>query len=181
MAAYWLLLIAVLTRLIPHAPWWNFTAVTPSLLIFGARRPRREMLAPLAALVATDCYLTLFRYHGYSIGWESLFTWGWYLLAMLLGSALLSKRVTVERIALGALFGPTSFFLVSNFGVWACCGPCGYPKTLAGLIACYWAGIPFYRNDLLATSLVLAAFFGLPELLRRLDLARTQKALSSHQ
>ena len=176
MAAYLLVLVAVLSRVIPHAPWWSFTAVTGSLLYFGARRPWREMLAPLAALIATDCYLTIFRY-GYSIGWEAAFSWGWYLAAMVLGTALLSRRVTLKRGAAGALLGPTSFFLVSNFGVWAC-GMNAYPHTFSGLMACYWAGVPFYRNDLLATTLVLAVAFGVPALVRHMNPARAQQALA---
>jgi len=178
MAAYLLLLIAVLSRVVPHAPWWSFTAVTGSLLYFGAKRPWREMLAPLAALITADCYLTVFRYHGYSIRWDSAFSWGWYLAAMLLGAALLGKRVTFMRGTAGALLGPTSFFLVSNFGVWACGGFGAYPHTLAGLAACYWAGVPFYRNDLLATSLVLAVALGVPALLRRTISQRAQEALA---
>ncbi len=178
MAAYLLLLVAVLSRVIPHAPWWSFTAVTGSLLYFGAKRPWREMLAPLAALITADCYLTLFRYSGYSIRWDSAITWGWYLAAMLLGAALLRKRVTFMRGAAGALLGPTSFFLVSNFGVWACGSFGTYPHTLAGLAACYWAGVPFYRNDLLATPLVLAVALGVPALLRRTSQARAQEALA---
>jgi hypothetical protein len=177
MPAYLLLLLAVLSRVIPHAPWWNFTAVTGCLLYFGAKRPWREMLAPLAALVTVDCYLTIFKYPGFTIGWESAFTWGWYLVAMVLGSVLLRKRVTFERGAAGALLGPTSFFLVSNFGVWAC-GMNAYPHTLAGLAACYWAGVPFYGNDLAATSLVLALMLGVPALVRRTHAARAQEALA---
>ncbi len=177
MAAYVLLLVAVLTRLIPHAPWWHFTAVTGSLLYFGAKRPWREMLAPLAALITTDCYLTLFRYSGYSIHWDSAISWGWYLAAMLLGSALLRGRVTFLRGAAGAILGPTSFFVVSNFGVWLS-GLNGYPHTLTGLATCFWMGVPFYRNDLLATSMVLAAMFGVPALVRRTNTNRGQAALA---
>jgi hypothetical protein len=177
MAAYLLLLVAVLSRVIPHAPWWHFTAVTGCLLYFGAKRPWREMLAPLAALITVDCYLTLFKYSGYSIHWDSLFSWGWYLAAMLLGSILLRKRVTFARGAAGALLGPTSFFLVSNFGVWVS-GMVAYPRTLAGLAACYWAGVPFYRNDLLGTSLVLAVMLGVPALVHRTHAVRAQEALA---
>ena len=163
MAAYLLLLVAVLSRVIPHAPWWSFTAVTGCLLYFGAKRPWREMLAPLAALITADCYLTLFRYHGYSMHWGfSAFSWGWYLAAMVLGSILLRKRVTLARGAAGALLGPTSFFLVSNFGAWFSNPFNTYPHTLAGLVACYWAGVPFYRNDLVATSVVLAVSWVFP-------------------
>ncbi len=178
MAAYLLLLVAVLSRVIPHAPWWNFTAVTGCLLYFGAKRPWREMLAPLAALITTDCFLTVFKYPGFSLRFaDYAFTWGWYLAAMVLGSILLRKRVTLARGAAGALLGPTSFFLVSNFGVWAS-GLNVYPRTLAGLATCYWAGVPFYRNDLVSTSLVLAVMLGVPALVRRTHAAHAQEALA---
>jgi hypothetical protein len=168
MAAYLLLLVAVLSRVIPHAPWWSFTAVTGCLLYFGAKRPWREMLAPLAALIATDCYLTLFQYSGFSMHWGfSAFSWGWYLFAMVLGSLLLRKRVTLVRGVAGALLGPTSFFIVSNFGSWFTNPFNTYPQTLAGLEACYWAGVPYYRNDLISTSIVLAVMLGVPALVRR--------------
>lgn len=178
MVAYLLLLVAVLSRVIPHAPWWNFTAVTGCLLCFGAKRPWREMLAPLAALITTDCFLTVFKYPGFSLRFaDYAFTWGWYLAAMVLGAILLRKHVTLARGAAGALLGPTSFFLVSNFGVWFG-GLSLYPHTLAGLAACYWAGVPFYRNDLVATSLVLAVVLGVPALVHRTHAARAQEALA---
>jgi hypothetical protein len=63
MPAYLLLLVAVLSRLLPHAGWMNFTAVGGALLYFGARRSWREMLAPLAVLMAADYYLTVYAYH----------------------------------------------------------------------------------------------------------------------
>jgi hypothetical protein len=179
MAAYLLLLVAVLSRVIPHAPWWSFTAVTGCLLYFGAKRPWREMLAPLAALIAADCYLTLFQYSGYSMRWGfSAFSWGWYLGAMVLGSLLLRKRVTLARGVAGALLGPTSFFIVSNFGSWFTNPFNMYPRTLAGLETCLWAGVPYYRNDLLATSLVLAVMLGVPALVRRMHGVRAQEALA---
>jgi hypothetical protein len=86
---------------------------------------------------------------------------------MVLGAILLRKRVTFARGAAGALLGPTSFFLVSNFGVWAS-GLNAYPHTLAELETCFWAGVPFYRNDLIATSLVLAVALGVPALLHKI-------------
>jgi hypothetical protein len=39
-----------------------------------------------------------------------------------------------------------------------------YPRSLAGLGACYVAAIPFYRNDLVSTVLTCGALFGLPVL-----------------
>ena len=176
MAAYLLLLVAVLTRLSPHAGWWHFTAVTGCLLYFGAKRPWREMIAPLAALITVDCYLTLFAYPGYKLGAESFVSWGWYLLAMLMGSALL-RKVTLARGVAAALAGPTSFFLVSNFGVWAFNSFHTYPRSFGGLMTCYAAGVPFYRYDLAATALVLAAMLGVPALVRRTHPVRAEEAL----
>jgi hypothetical protein len=43
-----------------------------------------------------------------------------------------------------------------------------YPHTLAGLQACFVAAIPFFRNDLASTAIVLGVAFGVPALLRRL-------------
>ena len=42
-----------------------------------------------------------------------------------------------------------------------------YPHNFAGLTACFMAALPFYRNDLLSTGLVLGLAFGLPALVRR--------------
>jgi Family of unknown function (DUF6580) len=169
MFAYLLLLLAVLTRVMPHAGWLNFTAVGGALLYFGARRSWREMLIPLAVLMATDYYLTTYAYH-YSFRWEAyVTTWAWYLMAMALGLILLHARTTFARVAAGVLLGPTSFFVVSNYAVWAGSASM-YPHTTGGLVACYAAGLPFYRNDLLSTALVCTLAFGLPVLLRRVRL-----------
>jgi hypothetical protein len=169
MPAYLLLLVALLSRLLPHPEWLNFTAVGGALLYFGARRPWREMLIPLAALIATDYYLTVYGYH-YGFQWQGYVpTWAWYLAAMALGQILLRSRTTVVRVAAGALLGPTSFFVLSNYAVWA--SGTMYPRTLGGLTTCYAAAVPFYRNDLLSTAIVAGLAFGLPVLVRRLNAA----------
>lgn len=174
MAAYLLLLFAVLTRVIPHAGWLNFTAVGGALLYFGARRPWREMVAPLAVLAATDVYLTLFSYH-YAFHWAAYMpTWAWYLAAIALGRILLHSRTSWLRFGAGAVLGPTSFFLMSNFAVWLAGDM--YPRTIGGLSACYIAGLPFYRNDLLSTTIVAGLAFGVPALLRRAQQHRSGNA-----
>jgi len=176
MFAYLLLLAAVVTRVVPHAGWMNFTAVGGALLFFGARRTWREMLAPLAVLMATDFFLTVYSYN-YAFKWEAYVpTWIWYAAAMVLGRILLSERATAWRVVAAALLGPTSFFVVSNFAVWMADGM--YARSVAGLVACYAAAIPFYRNDVAATSVVLGVAFGVPALLRRLNLSTVQSAQS---
>jgi hypothetical protein len=176
MPAYLLLLVAVLSRLLPHAGWLNFTAVGGALLYFGARRPWREMLVPLAALMATDYLLTVFSYR-YAFAWQTyLPTWGWYLAAMALGQILLHSKTTVLRVGAGALLGPTSFFLVSNYAAWVSGFAFPYPHTMAGLAACYAAAVPFYRNDLVSTAIVAGLAFGVPVLVRRFSAAHAAEA-----
>jgi len=176
MPAYLLLVVAILSRFLPHAGMWNFTAVGGALLYFGARRPWREMLAPLAALMATDCILTVGVYH-FSFRWQDyVASWSWYLMAMALGWILLRARTTFVRVAAGTLLGPTSFFLISNYAVWL--SGWMYPRTQGGLGACYVAGLPFYRNDVASTALVAGLAFGLPVLVRHMNAAQAQKALA---
>ena len=156
MGAYLLIVVAVLSRVIPH-PWMNFTAVGGGLLYFGARRPLREAIWPVLALMATDVWLTTAFYH---YAWHTsdyLITWVWYAAAVVLGRILL-RRVTVTRVIGAPVLASTSFFLVSNYAVWA--GSVLYPHTMAGLGACYVAGLPFYRNDVLSTVLVTGLAFG---------------------
>jgi hypothetical protein len=167
MLAYVLVLVGVLSRYVvaSHLPWLNFTAVTGSLLFFGARRSWREMLFPLGALMVSDYCLTVFHY-GYPFRWQAyVITWSWYIMAMVLGQILLHAKSTFLRGAAGAILGPTAFWVVSDYGVWA--GGNLYPHTLSGLVTCYLAAIPFYRNDLMATSLTLAAAFAIEALLRK--------------
>jgi hypothetical protein len=178
MPAYLLLLVAVLSRLMPHPGWMNFTAVGGALLYFGARRSWREMLVPLAALMATDYVLTVYSYH-YAFMWQIFLpTWAWYLMAMVLGQILLHARTNFVRVAAGALLGPTSFFVVSNYATWVSGFAYPYPHTLAGLGACYVAALPYYRNDLLSTAIVAGLAFGVPVLVRRLNAAPAQQALA---
>ncbi|MGP8251371.1 MAG: DUF6580 family putative transport protein [Terracidiphilus sp.] len=175
MIAYLLVLLAVLSRylVVGHLPLLNFTAVTGGLIYFGARRSWREMAGPLVILMASDYFLTTYAYH-YAFHWQGYIpTWIWYVAAMALGQILLRTKTSWVRVAAGAILGPTSFWLMSNFAYWALYAGSVtgsmYPRTMSGLMTCYAAAIPFYRNDLAATSIVLAAAFGIPVLVRRLN------------
>jgi hypothetical protein len=181
MSAYLVLLLAVLSRVLPHAFHavnWNFTALGGSLLFFGsrmtrstgshpasARRAALRLAIALAVLIATDYYLTVFAY-GYPFHPAAyLVTWIWYAAVCLLGMGLLQKP-TALRVIAGVLATATSFFILVDFALWAGSGM--YPHTLAGLEACYIAAIPFYRNDLVSTAVTAGALFGLPVLATRI-------------
>jgi len=99
MVPYLLVLFGMATRylLAGHVAWLNFTAVTGSLVYFGARRSWREMLAPLALLMASDFCLTTYVYH-YAFHWQYyVIDWVWYAAAMFLGAILLGSRTTFVR------------------------------------------------------------------------------------
>ena len=165
MVAYLFLLLALLTRLVPHQALPGFTAVGAMLIYFGARRSWRELIAPLAVLIGVDFVLTTFVYHSVFRPQDYLLTWAWYAMAFALGRILLSASTSALRVAASALLGPTSFFVLSNFAVWAASSM--YTRNLDGLVKCYAAGLLFYRNDLASTSLFLALAFGVPVLVRR--------------
>jgi hypothetical protein len=174
MLAILVLLLAALSRLLPHIfhnMAFNFTAVGAGLLFFGSRRPRWQTVLAVAVMALMDVVLTT-KVYGYAFHVSGyLVTWAWYAAVCLVGSELL-RKVTLLRVAGGVLASATSFFLVSNFAVWANSASFGaaamYPHTLSGLVACYAAALPFYGNDLLSTGLFAAAFFGLPVLATRL-------------
>ena len=165
MSAYLLIVLAVLTRVMPHPGWFNFTAVGGSLLFFGARRPLRQAILPVIALMVTDYYLTVFAYNYPFRVQDYLLTWTWYAAVLVLGRLLLADRRSVGRVAAGVVLSSTSFFLATNFAAWMALGL--YPRNGAGLMAAYAAGLPFYRNDLLSTGLVAGLAFGLPALVRQ--------------
>ena len=167
MLAYLILVLAALSRLLPHAlhgTGLNVTAAGAGLLFFGARRPRVEAVVAAIVMAVTDIYLTRvvygFPFHprGYIV------TWCWYAAAALIGAGML-RKVTVLRVGAAAFASATSFFLLSNFMVWL--GGM-YQHTAAGLGLCYWNALPFYRNDLVSTAVFSALFFGLPVLAGRM-------------
>jgi len=185
MPAYLLLVLAILTRVMPHHGWLNFTAVGGALLYFGARRPWREMLAPLAALMVTDYCLTVFTYH-YSFVWTAyVTTWAWYVAVMALGFILLKTKTSWLRVGAAVVLGPTSFWLISNYTVWVLSShavPVAgdmYSHTLSGLITCYAAGIPFYRNDVASTAIVAGLAFGVPVLVRKMRMERNAAVVTA--
>lgn len=165
MSAFFWIIAAVLSRIIPH-PWWSFTAVGAGLLYFGSRQKLRWIWVPILALAATDYYLTVYAYNYPFHLSDYLVTWVWYAAIVVLGTLLLSKKISVLRVGSSAVLASTSFFIASNYAVWV--GSEMYPHTLAGLTACYVAALPFYGNNLCSTLLFSAIAFGLPVLAHKM-------------
>lgn len=172
MLPYLFVLLAIAVRflpfagplnVLPHA--WHFTPVAASLLFFGARGSRRQMWVPLALFVGADVILTRFIY-AYTLSWDHLVTFAWYAAILWLGTNLREKSGPVRVIG-AALASSVSFFLVSNFAVWAAWQM--YPKTFSGLMMSYAAGLPFFRGTVESDLFFSIAMFGMPVFLAALS------------
>ena len=171
------ILAAAALRLVPHPP--NFTPIGAMALFSGAYLGRRgglAFLAPLSALFLSD--LVLGFYHGMATVYFSV------ALIVLLGSLALT-RVSALCVGSVALASSMLFFVVINFGMWVSSGI--YPRTLAGLEACYVAAIPFFQNSVAGDLFYAALLFGgfkLAELvvprLRAGELRPARVATSAH-
>ncbi len=163
MLAYFFVLFAIAVRFMPHP--LALTPVGAALLFFGYRESRRKMWIPVALFAASDVLLTTLFYR-YPLSWDHLVTWAWYAAMIWLGSNL-KQNAGVLRIAAAALTCSVSFFVISNFAVWAAWTNM-YPHTMAGLLTCYDAGLPFFRRAIEGDMIFTAAMFATPALLHAL-------------
>lgn len=151
-----LILAATATRLLPHPP--NFTAITAMALFGGAHfaDKRWAFFVPLAALFLSDLVIGLHPLLPVVYGSFAMIVW--------IGLQLRTRRRLLP-IAGATLASSVLFFVVTNFGVWGLGSL--YPRTAEGLIACYVAAIPFFRNTLLGDAVYTAALFSGLALLER--------------
>ena len=163
-----LVFAAALTRLLPHPD--NFTPIG-AMALFGAAYFSRQALTlaiPFIALFISDLLLNNIIYKEYYSGF-TLITSGWIYLAfglmMLIGWLVLRHKVNAGRVVTASLGASLVFFLVTNFSTWA--ETTLYPKTAAGLMACYTAGLPFLKNTVLGDLFFSAVLFGTYEFAAR--------------
>jgi hypothetical protein len=151
-----LVVAAAATRLLPHPP--NMTSVT-ALALFGGAYFSRRWLAfavTLLTLLASDLVLGLYPHM--EVQYLS------FALVVCIGFVL-QRRRSVTALAVAALASSVAFFVLTNLGVWAFSAL--YPKTIAGLMTCYVAALPFFRNTLLGDLGYTALLFGGFHLLER--------------
>jgi hypothetical protein len=152
-----MVLLGACARLILHP--WNFTPMMAIGLFAGyqARKASTGLLMTLLALALSDAVMGF--YPGF-----------WYVYAAALIPVLLGwlirNRSGAGGISVAALTSSLSFFLITNFMFWATSQ--WYPHTVTGLTACFVAGIPFFRNQLLGDAMYTAALFGGYAVLSRL-------------
>ncbi len=142
----------------PELAWSGFSPVIAIALFSGFIIKQKDwsFLLPLLALVVSDVLIQVlyengqFPYAGFYSG-----QWKNYLILMsatLIG--LLLKGRSRASLIVGAITAPTVFFLLSNFSVWIG-SHTSYSKDFGGLMESYAAGLPFYKNALIATVVFL--------------------------
>src|SRR5262245_8056142 len=153
-----LMLGAAATRLAPH--WWNLTAIGAVCLFGGAYFQRKwaAFVVPIAALAISDVLLQMFVYPGFGFGFN-YFKYVCFALTVPLGFAL-RGRTTFLPVSCATIGATVLFFLLSNFEVWLSGHGVNYPRTPAGLMACYLAAIPFAQKRLYGNLLLSGLLFG---------------------
>ena len=152
-----MILFAAIMRIVPHP--WNLAPVGAMALFSGAVIRNRIMafVLPLVAMLAGDFF----------VGFHILMpvVYASFVISTALGFWVRERR-SAARVGGVVLLGAIQFFLVTNFGVWAFSN--FYPKTFAGLMACYAAGVPFFWNTLAGDACYSALLFGALFLAERL-------------
>lgn len=156
-----LIVLAALTRLLPHPP--NFTPIG-AMGLFGAAyfgNKRLALIIPFVALFLSDLFLNNVVYSQYytSFTWyTSLWIYLGFALVMLAGYVILRNDRSPSRVVAASLTASVLFFLVSNLSTWVGSGI--YPQTFAGLMTCYIAGLPFIGNTIMGDLFFSAVMFG---------------------
>ena len=144
-----MILVAVLSKCVPHPV--NFTPIGAIALFAGAHftSKRAAYVVPLIALLISD-FIT---------GLHVLipFVYACFALNVLLGFWIRRQKSALRTIS-AVLIGAAVFFLVTNFGSWLAFDT--FPKTPAGLFACYASAIPYLINSLLGDLFYSAVLFG---------------------
>ena len=164
--------VGIVSRLIPHMA--NIAPITAIALFAGAYFLDKKwgMIIPLLALFISDFILQIQYWAGITEfpGFYNSMIFVYGAFALIVGVGYLMKDKINAFSVLGAsLAASIIFFLVTNFGVWATMSETTnfYPKTIAGLMMCYEAGLPFIRNTIIGDIIFTGALFGVFELITR--------------
>ncbi len=143
----------------PNLSWSGFSPVIAIALFSGLIIKERNMsfLLPLLSLLISDALIELL-YLGGQFPYPGLYGGQWMNYMILLTSTFIGwvlKGNNYTSLTVGAIAAPSFYFLLSNFFVWLNANELLYSRNFGGLVNCYEAGLPFYRNSLIATLLFL--------------------------
>ena len=151
-----LILLGVVLRFLPHPA--NFAPIAAIGLFSGCYLMKRyAFVLPLTAMLISDIFIGFYS-------WKIMLSV--YLSFALVGliGVWLKNHKSVYTIAGGTLLGSVTFFVITNLAVWAF--GMLYPHSWDGLIACYTAAIPFFKNTVMGDMFYVGALFGSYEVVR---------------
>jgi len=145
-----LVALAVLARLIPHAP--NLAPIAAVALLGGTMyKFPKSLVLPLAAMTISDFFI------GFSPWPITLAVYGSFALTTLLAK-FLQKR-DFWKVPAVALASSLLFYVITNFVVWLTSGM--YQPTFSGLTYCYINALPFLRNTIAGDMVYSVVLFTL--------------------
>lgn len=167
-----IIFVVTLFRFIPYLSesfaTFNFSPIAAIALFGGAYFSRKYMAfaLPFLALWLSNLLLDNIFLAEYYEGFAFFANWEVYLSFLLVVGLgiLLLKKVTVLRVIAASLSASVLFFVVSNFFVWA--SGTLYPMSVAGLIECFIAAVPFFWNTLGGDLFFVTLMFGSFEILK---------------
>ena len=163
-----IVMVAALSRLaMTELP--NVSPLGAMALFGGAYFSKRYLavLIPLLALWVSDVVLNNTIYAAYFEGFSWFGTPVVYLsifVIALMGTKLL-KKIKVKNLLIASLLTSLVFFLITNLGSWWALPM--YTKDITGIIAAYWAGLPFFLSTILSNLFFTAVLFGGYELVKQ--------------
>jgi hypothetical protein len=137
---------------------FNFTPIGAVALFAGAnfKDKKFSFIVPIAAMLLTDFILGLIPgMAGFHSG--MIYIYGAFVLITFIGFWL-EKRQQAAYIIGASLLSSVIFFLITNFAVWP--GNAAYTQNFSGLIDCYVAGVPFFRNTIMGDLFFCGVLFG---------------------
>lgn len=160
-----LIVIATLYRVIPGRTFGFAPQI--AIAIFGGAiisDKKWAFLLPVCSMLVSDALYQMLYMNG--VGdiygfYEGQFI-NYLLFAGLTAFGFLCKNFNVGKIALASIAAPTTYFLLSNFTVWASPSPTAgliRPSTFQGLLMTYADGLPFYPASVASTIIFCALFF----------------------
>lgn len=152
-----LIALAVVSRLLPHPP--NFVFLGALGLFAGCHfRGSTAILIPLIALLISDTigHFASMSGMGFYDPVVMITVYAGIAASGLIGMTL-RNRHSAGRVVTASLACSTTFFLLSNFGVWA---SGMYPASFTGLVACYAAALPFFQYTLAGDLFYTGLTFG---------------------
>jgi hypothetical protein len=159
----------IVTATTDVSTWLGFSPLGAMALFGGAYFSKRyqSYLFPILILLVSDLILMNTMYSQYASGWLYdgwYWTYGSFALMVALGT-LMRNRITIKNFFFTGISAGLIHFILSNFGVWLGGGidPVTgqlFTRDLSGVLACYAAGIPYFKTLVMGNLFFGVIFFG---------------------